>query len=404
MPMLGPMTPYHQLILAAQYQQQQQQILQHPRPQIASQDFFETMQRFIQLRNAGTLSNDNAPAPTGGNLKGPSTPTSEAFKKDTDTTASPSPKPPMASNLPHSPALNLLQPHPLPVATSSPEPLLTQSMPHLPQLPPLPIPIFSKSENSMALNNNHLVKSEDELKREEEMVEDEMKEEEDELDDNEDAIAEQNKTEANSEKDHNLVNEKSGPPVQGFLSSENFKQIQLNWLKKMYEDLQKNKGIVPPSDISAGLPCKFACGKNFTNPLELYQHQDNCQNNENNVYEESLVSDSNDQDQSMLNGLNDLSSLNGSGSNGNLNASNSSGDERKVRVRTLISDEQLAVLKSFYHKNPRPKREELERISSKIGHPFKVVKVWFQNSRARDRREGKPVLHPSGGHLPAGFF
>ena len=123
----------------------------------------------------------------------------------------------------------------------------------------------------------------------------------------------------------------------------------------------------------------------------------NCQNNENNVYEESLVSDSNDQDQSMLDGLN------GSGStNGNLN--NSSGDERKVRVRTLISDEQLAVLKSFYHKNPRPKREELERISAKIGHPFKVVKVWFQNSRARDRREGKPVLHSAGSHLPAGFF
>ena len=258
MPMLGPMTPYHQLILAAQYQQQQQQILQHPRPQIASQDFFETMQRFIQLRNAGTLSNDNAPtAPTGGNLKGPSTPTSEAaFKKDTvDTTASPaSPKPPMASNLPHSPALNLLQPHPLPVATSSPEPLITQNMPHLPQLPPLPLPQFLENKNSMALNNNHLVpKSEDELKREEEMVEDEMKEEEDELDDNEDVIAEENKTEANSEKDHNLVNEKSGPPpVQGFLSSENFKQIQLNWLKKMYEDLQKNKGTVPLSDISAG--------------------------------------------------------------------------------------------------------------------------------------------------------
>ena len=101
----------------------------------------------------------------------------------------------------------------------------------------------------------------------------------------------------------------------------------------------------------------------------------------------------------MLNGLNGSSSA-----NGNLNASNSSGDERKVRVRTLISDEQLAVLKSFYHKNPRPKREELERISAKIGHPFKVVKVWFQNSRARDRREGKPVLHPTGSHLPVGFF
>jgi len=67
-------------------------------------------------------------------------------------------------------------------------------------------------------------------------------------------------------------------------------------------------------------------------------------------------------------------------------------DDRKVRVRTLISEEQLIVLKTHYQINPRPKREELEKIAAKIGHPFKVVKVWFQNSRARDRREGK--------HLP----
>ncbi len=72
------------------------------------------------------------------------------------------------------------------------------------------------------------------------------------------------------------------------------------------------------------------------------------------------------------------------------------GDERKVRVRTLISEEQLAILKAYYLANPRPKREELERIASKIGHPFKVVKVWFQNSRARDRREGKPPMTQAG--------
>jgi uncharacterized C2H2 Zn-finger protein len=66
-------------------------------------------------------------------------------------------------------------------------------------------------------------------------------------------------------------------------------------------------------------------------------------------------------------------------------------DEKKVRVRTLISEEQLSILKTYYAFNPRPKREELENIASKIGHPFKVVKVWFQNSRARDRREGKPM-------------
>ena len=71
-------------------------------------------------------------------------------------------------------------------------------------------------------------------------------------------------------------------------------------------------------------------------------------------------------------------------------------DDRKVRVRTLISEEQSMVLKTHYQINPRPKREELDAIARKIGHPFKVVKVWFQNARARDRREGKNLPHLPG--------
>ena len=57
------------------------------------------------------------------------------------------------------------------------------------------------------------------------------------------------------------------------------------------------------------------------------------------------------------------------------------------RVRTLISDDQAAVLRKCYSENPKPKREELQQIAERIGHPFKVIKVWFQNTRARDRRE-----------------
>ena len=39
------------------------------------------------------------------------------------------------------------------------------------------------------------------------------------------------------------------------------------------------------------------------------------------------------------------------------------------------------------------RREELLQIAEAISHPYKVVKVWFQNCRARDRREGKlPAL------------
>ena len=63
--------------------------------------------------------------------------------------------------------------------------------------------------------------------------------------------------------------------------------------------------------------------------------------------------------------------------------------EKKSRVRTLISDEQLAVLKSCYSVNQMPRREELFQIAEAISQPYKVVKVWFQNCRARDRREGK---------------
>ena len=162
-------------------------------------------------------------------------------------------------------------------------------------------------------NNNNVVKDEEEIKREEAMVEDEMKESEEEVDDTED-----------SEKQA-----KDGMSINA---------LQLNFLKNNFQKLFENKS------------------------------KENEEMVNNNCYEESLVSDSNDQD---FNGLNQ--------------------DERKVRVRTLISDEQLSILKQHYSKNPRPKREELERISDQIGHPFKVVKVWFQNSRARDRREGKPV-------------
>ena len=76
-----------------------------------------------------------------------------------------------------------------------------------------------------------------------------------------------------------------------------------------------------------------------------------------------------------------------------INSNTGANDDRKVRVRTLISEEQSLILKTHYQMNPRPKREELDAIARKIGHPFKVVKVWFQNARARDRREGKNLPH-----------
>ena len=245
---------------------------------------------------------------------------------------------------------------------------------------PIEKPVHNNNNNNN--NNNHVVKHEDDLKREEEMVEDEMKESEneEELDDNEEQIHNSNpNVQADHSKDSGIIkdfgakNEEiisreeitttnnidptnattSPPPPHQPNLTDSLKQLQLNWLKKMYDDLSKNKNNSTNNantnsqegqqqqqqqnqQQQPGIACKFQCGKMFNSPLELFSHQESCNNNESNQYEESLMSDTNETD--FANGL---------------NTSNSSGDERKVRVRTLISDEQLSILKTYYNHNPR---------------------------------------------------
>lgn len=48
---------------------------------------------------------------------------------------------------------------------------------------------------------------------------------------------------------------------------------------------------------------------------------------------------------------------------------------RRVRARSLIDDEQLAVLKGYYATNPRPKKEEIITIANYINFPTRVVQV-----------------------------
>lgn len=66
-------------------------------------------------------------------------------------------------------------------------------------------------------------------------------------------------------------------------------------------------------------------------------------------------------------------------------------DGKKYRMRSLISEEQLNVLKARYRGNPRPDKNELVNIATEVGFSKRVVQVWFQNMRARDRRRGKEV-------------
>ena len=73
-------------------------------------------------------------------------------------------------------------------------------------------------------------------------------------------------------------------------------------------------------------------------------------------------------------------------------------DGQQYRVRSMITDQQLSILKSKYNQNPRPASHELMEIGAQIGFPKRVVQVWFQNMRARDRRRGKVIT--SGSKVP----
>lgn len=56
-------------------------------------------------------------------------------------------------------------------------------------------------------------------------------------------------------------------------------------------------------------------------------------------------------------------------------------NDKKVRVRTAISEDVLTVLKMHFQCNPKPNRDEIVELSNKLNHPQRVLQVWFQNMR-----------------------
>lgn len=151
---------------------------------------------------------------------------------------------------------------------------------------------------------------------------------------------------------------------------------------------------------NSGVACSF-CGAKFENPIDQHQHErylcklnkditsflshnDSARNSPNS--EMSEVSRIEIMNGSLSTGTDDEEEANDSGKEENTSAEN-----KKLRERSLISDEQLQVLKTYYQVNPRPRKFELIRIGNEIGFPKRVVQVWFQNMRARDRKKGKDV-------------
>jgi len=62
------------------------------------------------------------------------------------------------------------------------------------------------------------------------------------------------------------------------------------------------------------------------------------------------------------------------------------GSPRDKRLRTTILPEQLDFLYQKYQQESNPSREMLESIARDVGLKKRVVQVWFQNTRARERK------------------
>lgn len=52
--------------------------------------------------------------------------------------------------------------------------------------------------------------------------------------------------------------------------------------------------------------------------------------------------------------------------------------EKKVRVRSVLSEDVLKVLRVEFDKNPRPKKQEIHRLAKSVNYAPRVIQVWFQ--------------------------
>lgn len=61
-------------------------------------------------------------------------------------------------------------------------------------------------------------------------------------------------------------------------------------------------------------------------------------------------------------------------------------DNSNKRPRTTITAKQLESLKRAYNESPKPARHVREQLSAETGLDMRVVQVWFQNRRAKEKR------------------
>lgn len=82
--------------------------------------------------------------------------------------------------------------------------------------------------------------------------------------------------------------------------------------------------------------------------------------------------------------------------NSNYNTGSSHGS-KPARIRTVLNEKQLHTLRACYVANPRPDALMKEQLVEMTGLNPRVIRVWFQNKRCKDKK--KNMLRPEHHHL-----
>lgn len=64
---------------------------------------------------------------------------------------------------------------------------------------------------------------------------------------------------------------------------------------------------------------------------------------------------------------------------------------KPARVRTVLTEKQLNLLRACYNANSRPDALVKEQLVELTGLSARVIRVWFQNKRCKDKKKSVEI-------------